>query len=384
MKPKLTIVTPIFPPDVGGPASYTTEIATRLQDDFEITILGFCGGMDGQTKTGPKLIPGTKSHFINPHAHSFLGRQKGLRALLNKHAKDADFIYIQGPIVTGVNARIFASKHKIPHAMKFVGDIAWEDASRRGKTQLNLPNWLASSKKDLKARLIYWLQKWNFQKAQALITPSKFLKNILTEYYKLNPAKVNLIFNAFDAKITPRTLSEPATQLMTAGRLVPHKNVAAIIKALHLLPETYTLDIYGGGPELDNLKNLAAQLDLTTRTTFHGNVPQASLHQAMTEHDAFILYSNYEGLPHIVLESFAKSCPVIASDIPGTNEVAIHQKTALLAPPNNPAELAKTIKIFTENHELRQTTLTAGQNLLQEKFSWENHLTGLRKIIQQA
>ena len=38
---KLTIVSPIFPPDIGGPASYVYELGQRLKSDFDITVITF-------------------------------------------------------------------------------------------------------------------------------------------------------------------------------------------------------------------------------------------------------------------------------------------------------------------------------------------------------
>ena len=61
---KLTIVSPIFPPDIGGPASYVYELGQRLKSDFDITVITFCEGK-------ANLMKGVSIHSIDPSRHGF-------------------------------------------------------------------------------------------------------------------------------------------------------------------------------------------------------------------------------------------------------------------------------------------------------------------------
>ncbi|MEK7146149.1 MAG: glycosyltransferase family 4 protein, partial [Patescibacteria group bacterium] len=361
---KIHLITPIFPPDIGGPASYVYEVGQRLKKQHDLSVLGFCEGQHVKMKN-------VDIHTLNPKKYSFWTRQLRLRRLLKKYAKKSDLLYIQGPVVVGANSLLFAAQHKIPTLLKFVGDIAWEEASRRGKTKLSLEEWHDENKPDLKSKLLKKVQKWSFKKADRVIVPSQFLKRILMKYYAVPEDKIVLIFNAFDGEQSRRREHpERAYKLMTAGRMVPHKNIDQIIEAVSQLPENYSLDIYGNGPERNKLENLVYEKGMAERIKFHGNVSQTRLHDEMRKHDLFILYSSYEGLPHVILEAFSMRIPVIASDIPGTDEVALQDRTGVLAAPNNPQRLKEAIQNLYLDRKKREYLSSEAIRLLKSEFSW--------------
>lgn len=369
---KLTIVSPIFPPDIGGPASYVYELGQRLKDDFDITLIAFC-------ETRPVLMKNVAIHSINPHKHGFFGRQFRLLRNLRKFSKDSDCIYIQGPVVVGFLSSFFAKRRGIKSMLKFVGDIAWEEASRNGKTHLDLNDWLETPKKDLKSKVLQWIQRKSFENVDKIIVPSEYLKNLLVKYYDVPESKIERIYNAFEYRHVERKHGDRAYKLMCAGRLVPHKNVDLIIEALKLLPEKYTLDIYGSGPEKEKLISKANELG--GRVKFFGNVTHSDLSREMEKHEMFILYSSYEGLPHVILEAFAARCPVVASNILGTNEVAIDEENAVLAESENPKRLAEAIRNLSWDKKRRERHCLNGVKLLKSEFSWNTHIEKLKKLI---
>ncbi len=369
---KLTIVSPIFPPDIGGPASYVYELGQRLKSDFDITVITFCEGK-------ANLMKGVSIHSIDPSRHGFLGRQLRLLRNLIRFSRDADCIYIQGPVVVGFLSSFFAKNRGIKSMLKFVGDIAWEEASRHGKTDLDLNNWLKIPKKDFKSKILQWVQKKSFKNVDKIIVPSEYLKNLLVKYYEVPESKIEMIYNAFEYRSVDSKKSERAYSLMCAGRLERHKNVDLIIEAMKLLPEKYTLDIYGNGSEKVKLVDIAKELG--GRVKFFGNVSHAELSREMEKHEMFILYSSYEGLPHVILEAFAARCPIVASNILGTNEVAIDDENAVLAESENPKRLAEAIRNLSWDKKRRERHCINGVKLLKTEFSWNTHLEKLKKLI---
>lgn len=94
-----------------------------------------------------------------------------------------------------------------------------------------------------------------------------------------------------------------------------------------------------------------------------------------------VLNSTYEGLPHIALESFATHTPLVATDIPGTREAVIHERSGLLVPQGDDATLAVAIgRIFNEP-ELREKVVSGATELLREKFSWDQHIQNLLAVF---
>jgi glycosyltransferase involved in cell wall biosynthesis len=87
------------------------------------------------------------------------------------------------------------------------------------------------------------------------------------------------------------------------------------------------------------------------------------------------LPSYREGLPKTLLEAAACGLPLIATDVPGCREIAVHEETGLLATPRNPVALAEAMLRLASDPELRRRLGAAGRQRVMESFSTE-HITG--------
>ncbi len=109
------------------------------------------------------------------------------------------------------------------------------------------------------------------------------------------------------------------------GRLVPDKGVDILLRALALLEGDWRLRLLGGGPARDDLQALAAELNLSQRTRFLGQLPSDHLPAQYHQLDALVLPSltrpNWkEQFGRVLVEAMASGVPVIGSDsgaIPG-------------------------------------------------------------------
>lgn len=107
---------------------------------------------------------------------------------------------------------------------------------------------------------------------------------------------------------------EGAGRLFAAiGRLAPQKNFPLMLEAFAqvALPGDRLL-IFGEGPERKVLETRAAQLGIADRVRFMGHVPDPALQFGRA--DAFLLSSDYEGVPAVLLEALAAGLPVIATE----------------------------------------------------------------------
>ena len=84
------------------------------------------------------------------------------------------------------------------------------------------------------------------------------------------------------------------------------------------------------------------------------------------------LPSYREGLPKILLEAAACARPLIASDVPGCREIAIHNETALLVPPRNAAALADAIQTLGADLQLRRRFGRRARELVCSRFTVEH------------
>jgi glycosyltransferase involved in cell wall biosynthesis len=140
--------------------------------------------------------------------------------------------------------------------------------------------------------------------------------------------------------------------LVFVGRLVAHKRLDLIIAAVARSHEVH-LDVVGDGPEEATLRALAEQLGVSTRVLFDGALEHDETLTRIARADALVLASDYEGLPHVVLEALACGTPVVTTARHGLAEVLTDGTDALLVD-DEPGALATAFDRLAADEPLRR------------------------------
>ena len=138
------------------------------------------------------------------------------------------------------------------------------------------------------------------------------------------------------------------------GRLAPSKGVSVLLSAFKRLHDAYPLcrlAVIGSGPEQNNLRELASQLELGSAVTFLGHVtPQEVFKFLKQKGFATVVPSLWEeAFGRVVIESMAMGVPVIASKMGGMAELIIDGENGLLVSPGNSEELSVAMRLLIEN-----------------------------------
>ncbi len=170
-----------------------------------------------------------------------------------------------------------------------------------------------------------------------------------------------------------RRLGVPAEAFVLGfvGRLWPQKRVQDLIWVSELLRNVFDLYtfIVGDGPERRRLEGMVRTLRLQSRIRFLGlRDDVAELLQAI---DLFVLPSCYEGLPNAAMEAMWAGLPVVATDIPGTNELVVHGQTGYLVPVGDTMAMAQTIRLLLRDDQLRWRMGQAGHERIRMRFGAE-------------
>jgi len=376
---KIVLATPLYPPEIGGPATYVKELAELLSHNHQVTIVAFAS--TSEKVEGVALYTVSKRRILPIRLLKFF-------FVLWREAKKADVVYAQNAVAAGLPAIFVGMLTQTPVVLKFVGDEAWERATQLRQTTHTLEDFLARNEGSLKIHIIKNIQRLVLRHVQAITVPSAYLREVIIRAYRLNPAKVVVNYNAAQK---PETVPFAETiiphQLVVTARLVEWKGIDGILRALKLLIKEFpdiTLLIAGDGPEEKNLKRLAHELDLDTHVTFLGRISRAETWHIRKTSAVYVLNSHYEGLPHTALTSFAAGIPMVATNIPGTNEAVYHEATGLVVPPHDDRALAQAIARLLKDEALRERLVQGGKELLAEKFSWEAHISTLLSILESV
>ncbi len=161
--------------------------------------------------------------------------------------------------------------------------------------------------------------------------------------------------------------------LAFTGRLVPHKGVDVILRALRELPTDVSLILVGVGPRLAELQGLAHRLGVESRVRFCTGVTDDELPLYLRAADLFVFPSQnrLEGFGLVVAEAMASGLPVIIADMPGVREVIAPGKEGLLVEPLIVPDLVARIRELLDDPARRATMGAAARRRAEERFSLE-------------
>lgn len=377
-KKKILICTPIYPPEIGGPATYTKELSERLSDKYDITILTY--GEEGKSPVFPNteliIIKKSLSMFVRVFLYTFK---------LLQISEKFEVVYVQNAVAAGFPVAINKILRGTPYILKFVGDEAWEKATQRKETEKFLEDFLEhkdTEKLSKWVKLLLKIQGFVLRRADIVTTPSEYLGKALVKNYGVNPERAITNYNASENE--ERVLAFPIVkkphQIVATARLTKWKGIEGILEAVKILKEKYSDIMFlvaGDGPEFLNLQNKAKELEVENQVKFLGRVSRDETYKIRKESEVYILNSSYEGLPHTALTTFQAQIPIVATDTPGTNEAVYNEVTGLLVPVNDSRALAEAVIRIFEDKILAEKLVAGGTKILNEKFSWESHLKNL-------
>jgi glycosyltransferase involved in cell wall biosynthesis len=150
-------------------------------------------------------------------------------------------------------------------------------------------------------------------------------------------------------------LPREAPVVGSVGRLVEGKGYETFLEAAAIvlkdIPEA-SFVLVGDGELADRLKLSAHRLGISEHVILSG--PRSDVEDLMTCMDLFVSSSLWEGLSTVILEAMASGLPVVATDIPGNQEILQHRSNGWLVPPSHPEAMAGTIIEALRRPSVRQ------------------------------
>ncbi|MCG3127745.1 MAG: putative glycosyltransferase EpsD [Phycisphaerae bacterium] len=238
---------------------------------------------------------------------------------------------------------------------------------------------------DGQARLPFELYK-RLERLAARLSDYVFSQN-LRDYHRLiqhrvvpphrtaiegNGVDLSMVCSVGDATAVERVRAEFGAAahdvlVVMLARLEPIKRVDRFIDALaRVRSPRLKAVVCGEGPELPRVRARAAELNLGGRLLLAGqrNDPWNVLAAA----DFTCLTSDKEGLPRSVIEGMALGRPAVATDVPGTDEVVVNERTGLLAPAGDADALAAALDRMCQDDALRRTLGEASRRRAAQHF----------------
>lgn len=384
MKPKLLYL--VTQAEFGGAQRYIFDLATRLKDDFEITVAA------GETGRNRELLDRAE--------------KAGIRTRELKHLKRA-IIPLQDMLAFFELTRFFRrERFDLIHANStkagILGALAARIAGTKAKVLYTAHGWVFLEPLSAIRRNLYLaMEKIAARFRDATIILSNRERDIALRFRLGTSETLHVIPHGIEipagyflskaeaqkrlADTTGKRKAEsgkPQDELVigTIANLYPTKGLDVLIRAFGetTFPEPARLVIIGEGPERPNLERLIIELGQNDRAMLAGAIPDAA--RLLHAFDIFVLPSRKEGLPYALLEAMAAGLPMVATAIGGVPEIIEHQKNGLLVPPDDAAALGQTLRTLSENDSLRARIGEAARRTFENACRIEQMLSATRAV----
>jgi glycosyltransferase involved in cell wall biosynthesis len=175
--------------------------------------------------------------------------------------------------------------------------------------------------------------------------------------------------------------------VLSAGRLVPMKNIALLVDALARMRQAERdvhLLLVGEGSYERALKQQAARLGLADAVTFAGYVPHDQMAPYYRTADVFALASEFDNSPNVVLEAMACGLPVVATDVGGVAEYVAADRGGSLVPRGDAPAMARALGRWLGDADGRRAASAFNRRLILDQFSWRASAERLLEVYRDV
>jgi glycosyltransferase involved in cell wall biosynthesis len=373
---RVLIVTGIWPPDVGGPASHAPEVAAFLH----------ARGHAVEVVTTAQAPPAAAAYPVRWISRRVPVGVRHVRGALVVRARAAanDVVYTTGMFGRSAAGATLARR---PFVVKLTADPAYERARRRGLFSGSLADFQRGGGGSRVAAL-RTARNAELRLAAHIVCPSEYLRGLAVGW-GLEPERVSVLPNpapALPSLVGRDELRERlglnGTTLVFAGRLTRQKSLETALEALAHV-EGVSLLVVGEGDEREELERRASELRLGARVRFVGPKPREEVLGLLRAADALLLPSAWENFPHTVIESLAVGTPVLATRTGGVAEVIVEGENGLLVEPGDASALAEAVQRFVADDGLRER-LRARAAASVERYAAERVYARLESVLEAA
>jgi glycosyltransferase involved in cell wall biosynthesis len=344
---RILVVSGIWPPDVGGPASHAPDVARFLAGrGHEVEVV-----TTASSAPAPEDFP---VRWVSRRLPVGLRHARGA-ALIRSRARRADVVYTTGLFGRSAAGSLSARR---PYVVKLTADPAFERTRRRGLVAGDIDEFQSGGGGPV-GLVLRRARDFELRRAAYIYCPSAYLRQLVLAW-GIPPDRVSVLPNPvpFLPDLPAReelrkALGLNGATLAFAGRLTAQKSLGRALEAV-AAADGVRLVIAGEGPDRDPLERRAGELGVAERVTFLGAQPRRRIVELFRAADAAILSSSWENFPHTIVEALSVGTPVLAMEAGGVGEVVRDGVNGLLVPAGDGDALAAAVRWYFSDDALRE------------------------------
>jgi glycosyltransferase involved in cell wall biosynthesis len=357
-------VAPFYPPRLGGMERVAQQLAELLAQRHRVEVITTDRGADGAPAREWRAGVYVRRYPAREVAHTALSSGLVLRLL----ALPRDAI---------VHAHI---------AQAFVPEMVWLTSALRRRpfiVHFHLDVDPSGPAGVVLPAYKRWVLSPVLRRAAAVVALSQAQSAFLQERHGVDPRRITVIPNGvawpFVRPDRPSSVVGEPLRLLFVGRLDAQKNVVRLIDAMRHVTAPVVLVIVGDGEQRPRIAERLRGANLPN-VRLVGAKTGAELHRWYEWAEAFVLPSDKEGMPLVLLEAMAAGLALVATDVPGTRELV--DGVGILAAPD-PVALGTAIERVAADPVLR-ARLAAQSAACAGRHSWHSRLGDLESLYERV
>lgn len=256
-------------------------------------------------------------------------------------------IQAQDPLATGLVAVILGKIFRLPVNVCIFGPNAHDE------------HWLASR---WSHRIQAPIMRWVMRQSRAIQVDGQLTaRRLIAAGYapECVAVKPMVPMNLDRFLAIERTARAPGTpvRLLFVGRFTSQKNLGMLIEVARLLHARggipFEVTLVGEGTALGPLQAAVERDGLQGIVKFRGQMPREQISEAFAEADIFVLTSDYEGYPRVLMEAAAAALPAVTTEISGADEALTNGSGGFIVPVRAPQAFVDKCAALIDSQELR-------------------------------
>ena len=333
---KVLLISSIFPPQVGGPAIFTSRFSEWLiKNNAVVKILSY---------TNSNTLNSSRIHLVSLKTKRIFAFLNFIY-LIKKYSNKDTLVLSNGAFIETYLACLFSKRE---YVVKIPGDPVWEFSTNRKWTSSGIEEFQHEKLNFFQLILRTFFNK-SFKHAKLLIAPSQQLANF-AKNWGVDESKIQLVYNCVDSnQFKNHTSNDIKYDLVTVCRLVPWKGLEELINAAIELK--LKLAIIGDGPLKNHLQSIASEA--SPGIDFLGNIENQKVVEVLNMSKIFVLNSEYEATSYALIEAKMCGLPVIAKINNGNSTVIRNDIDGFIVHHNSRENLKYSIKKLISDDQLR-------------------------------
>ncbi len=352
-------------PVVGGVETYIKEIATRLNNyGFQNSVIALNWDISNSKR---RFKTYEKSENISIERINGFGSNRKIfpSKIPTKKLKQAAVVHIHDLRFLFETVFIFKKIFKYKIVLSTHGFIFHTNYMAFFKKMLFVLYYRPIINNFVDSVICDGIQDWNFCK-------------------RMNIKNIHLIENGIDYKKYASIKREPKEgEYLYFGRIDKNKGIDKLLSILKELNDSqYHLNIVGNGKNdvVDSLKNMAKELEIDKRVTWHGFVDEQTLFSFLAKSHICFFPSSYEGFGFTFVEAMAAGCVCIGQNNTSYSTLADDGENAILLNFNDKKNTLNVIKKLSIGEKYFSISVAAKEKT--KVYQWENRIERIVNVYK--